>query len=82
MSTGLRNRWRSAAQGDHRLSGCPPEPAHGSISEVATAYHDARLYVRTVSVVNSLVDVVRGETDVSARSVAAELYECGEDPNG
>jgi hypothetical protein len=48
----------------------------------AYAVPGAGYNVCSVSVVNSAVAVLRRETDVPARSVAAELYEWGEDRIG
>ncbi len=71
-----------AAADDARLKVITGVPGAGKtrlISEIGAAYQDAGYNVRAVSVANSAVDVLRRETDVSARSVAKELYEWGQD---
>jgi len=71
-----------ATDDDARLKVITGVPGAGKtrlISEIGAAYQEAGYNVRAVSVANSAVDVLRGETDVPARSVAKELYEWGQD---
>jgi len=57
------------------ITGVPGAGKTALITEVAAAYREAGYNVRSVSIANSAVDVLRRETDVPARSVAKELYE-------
>ena len=50
-----------------------------SINAVADAYRADGYTVRAVSVANSAVEVLRTDTDVPARSVAAELWQWSQD---
>ena len=71
-----------AIDDDERLKVITGVPGAGKtqlIREIRAAYQEAGYNVRAVSVANSAVEVLRRETDVSARSVAKELYEWGHD---
>jgi len=73
-----RRAYDYAVADDSRLkviTGVPGAGKTALITEVAAAYREAGYNVRSVSIANSAVDVLRRETDVPARSVAKELYE-------
>jgi len=73
-----RRAYDYAIADDSRLkviTGVPGAGKTALITEVAAAYREAGYNVRSVSIANSAVDVLRRETDVPARSVAKELYE-------
>jgi len=77
-----RRAYDYAVSDDSRLkviTGVPGAGKTALITEVAAAYREAGYNVRSVSIANSAVDVLRRETDVPARSVAKELYECSQE---
>jgi hypothetical protein len=69
-------RYATGAGGKLRtITGVPGAGKTRLINAVADAYRSDGYTVRAVSVANSAVEVLRTDTDVPARSVAAELWQ-------
>ena len=70
-------RYATGAGGKLRtITGVPGAGKTRLINAVADAYRAEGYTVRAVSVANSAVEVLRTDTDVPARSVASELWQC------
>jgi hypothetical protein len=73
-------RYATEAGGKLRtITGVPGAGKTRLINAVADAYRTEGYTVRAVSVANSAVEVLRTDTDVPARSVAAELWQWSQD---